>query len=148
MLYVLLPDLEVTKVSRSTRPLGVVSAASVCCSCLGILQHAAVAQPLSAMRHVARGEVETRNSRWSLIGSDPLEGRLRYYCTSPLRAEATGERSLFPPLFPCLLDGAPYCCPVPIHYVCYHGGIASASAVLFRRRFLPDGFFVFSCWLS
>lgn len=112
-----------------------------------------VAQPLSAMRHVARGEMEPRNSRWLLTLSETLilRGGKRPRLLLHLHLFRGGHRrnGVFPfSLFPCLLDGAPHCCPIPTYHVCYHGGITSASAVRFRRGCIFGGFLLFPRRLS
>ena len=71
-----------------------------------------MAQPLSAMRHVTRGEGETRNSRWSLIGGDPLKReRLRYWTFTSFawRPQANG---LFSPPLLSSLDVAQHYYPI------------------------------------
>jgi hypothetical protein len=118
------------------------------------------------MRHVARGEGEYPKIVGGHLSEKRILGilwrereRLRYYYLylDIFRVEATlANWSLSPLLTPLFslsfLDGctALFYPIIPIYYcyVCYHGAIASASAVLFRRGFLSGGLFLFSCWLS
>jgi hypothetical protein len=120
-----------------------------------LLQPAAVGPVLSAMRfmrHVAaRGKGETRNSRWSLIGGDPLrEGPKILYSTEstfPSFAEPQANTVSLPPsvFFPCFLDGAPQYCPIFLSLSCQlwlgdHVGLGCT----FSSRL---SFWRFSCFL-